>query len=119
MYSFGPFLPHPDTPLAGEKPPVPEEVLKTLAVARIADPVKSRLVVATAFETLYQPALRAGLISGANSLMLILTPDKYRKQYQIYPGRPHAGESISQQIKKTLDILRDLGRAPTDLGLDF
>ncbi len=107
MYSFGPVLPDgPPTSL----------VLKTLAVARIVDPM-AKILVTTGFETLDPAARRLGLLAGGNSVMLNVTPLKYRKLYGIYPDRAHVEEEIGDQIKETLDLLRSLGRAPTDLGI--
>ncbi|MBF0500840.1 MAG: [FeFe] hydrogenase H-cluster radical SAM maturase HydE [Candidatus Riflebacteria bacterium] len=116
MYSFGPLIPHPATPLAKAVSPSSAEVRKVLAVCRIADPRESRLVVTTAFETLDETAREQGLTSGANSVMMNVTPDAVRPSYELYPDRAHARESISGQIDVTLNLLGRLGRAPTDLG---
>lgn len=116
MYSFGPFLPHPGTPL-GKVPPVYEiEMLKVIAVARLLDPKEARILVTTAFETLSSDARRKGLMAGANSVMLNITPVNYREHYAIYPNRVYAHETIREQIDQTLALLKSLGRAPTDLG---
>jgi len=117
MYTFGPFLPHPETPLAKASPPLEKEVLKVLAVARIADARNAKIVVTTGFETLHEKAREDGLMAGANSVMLNVTPGQFRKDYEIYPGRAHAEENLQEQIKTTLRILMNLGRAPTDLGV--
>jgi len=108
MYTFGPVLPD------GHKTDL---VLKVLAVSRIIDPENAKIVVTTGFETLNKNARRLGLLAGANSVMLNVTPLKYRKLYDIYPNRAHAEERIEDQIKETLKLLYDLGRAPTDLGI--
>jgi biotin synthase len=108
MYSFGPVLPEgPKTDL----------VLKTLAVSRLVDPKNAKILVTTGFETLDKNARRLGLLAGANSVMLNVTPLKYRQLYNIYPNRAHEAETIEEQIKTTLELLYSLGRAPTDLGL--
>jgi len=119
MYSFGPFLPHPDTPLGKASPPLTKEVLKTLAVSRIADPVNAKILVTTGFETLDKKARELGLMAGANSVMLNVTPDKLKKDYAIYPNRAHQDENLREQIDTTLSMLRGLGRAPTDLGTTY
>ncbi len=108
MYSFGPVL--PDGPKT-------ELVLKTLAVSRLVDPQNAKIVVTTGFETLDPQARRLGLLAGANSVMLNVTPLKYRQLYEIYPKRAHVEEPIEAQIKATLELLYSLGRAPTDLGV--
>ncbi len=117
MYTFGPFLPHPNTPLGKNPAPDIKTVLKTLAVARIAGQEEAKIVVTTGFETLYQNARQEGLVAGANSVMLNVTPEKYSQHYLIYPNRAHSNEALQGQIEETLKILRDLGRAPTDLGI--
>ncbi|MDD4152863.1 MAG: [FeFe] hydrogenase H-cluster radical SAM maturase HydE, partial [bacterium] len=117
MYSFGPFIPHPGTPLANSHSPAAVEVLKALAVARIADARNAKIVVTTSFETLEKDARRQGLSAGANSVMISLTPDALRREYTLYPDRAHLNESLENQISDLLNILSDLGRAPTDIGV--
>ena len=108
MYSFGPVLP---------SGPATDLVLKVLAVSRLVDPKNAKIVVTTGFETLDPEARRKGLLAGANSVMLNVTPQKYRDLYAIYPNRAHNTETIEDQIKSTLELLYSLGRAPTDLGV--
>ncbi len=115
MFSFGPFIPHPNSPLSGKISPQEAEVIKVLALARIIDNSHAKILVTTALETLSPTAVRTALLSGANSLMLNVTPMEYRPFYAIYPNRAHQSEDISLQIEGTLKLLRSLGRAPTDL----
>jgi len=116
MYSFGPFLPAPGTNLERSKKPYDCMVLKTIAVTRIADAQNAKILVTTGFETLSKKARQQGLMSGANSVMINLTPVLYKKDYAIYPNRAHRDEDLSRQIEDTLKLLKDLGRAPTDLS---
>ena len=117
MYSFGPFLPHPKTPLGNLKSPAEELVLKTLALIRLIDSERAKILVTTALET-YSPAARKrGLLSGANSLMLNATVVEYQKLYEIYPNKVYNKELINKQINQTIALLKSLGRAPTDLGV--
>ena len=108
MYSFGPVIPSDVRS---------ETVLKVLAVSRIVDPINAKILVTTGFETLDPDARKLGLLAGANSVMLNVTPEKYSSLYTIYPDRAHGNESIPEQIETTLALLKDLGRAPTDLGI--
>jgi len=117
MFSFGPFVPHPETPLAMSPISSEEEILKTLAIARFIDQEKAKILITTAFETICPSACKKGLLAGANSVMLNVTPDKYRKLYSIYPDRAHQDEPIQTQIDQTIGTLKSLGRAPTDLGV--
>jgi biotin synthase len=117
MFSFGPFIPHSQTPLSGWRPPPIDEALDTIARARIMYP-KARILVTTAIETLdKKEGLKNGLLSGGNSLMINVTSRKYRKLYNIYPDRAGASSESRARINFCLKLLRSLGRAPTDLGL--
>jgi biotin synthase len=116
MASFGPFIPHPQTPLAHIVAPEKDKMLQVLTLMRFYDPENAKILVTTAFETLDANARKEGLLAGANSVMINVTPLPYRKYYSIYPNRAHADKDISTQINETLAILRSLGRAPTDLG---
>lgn len=117
MFSFGPFIPHPQTPLADVKSPSVEAVLDAIAEARLASP-EAQILVNTSFETLDRDnAVRLGLMAGANSLMINVTPQKYRKLYDIYPNRAGIELDITERINSVVNLLHSIGRAPTDLGL--
>ncbi|MCM8799651.1 MAG: [FeFe] hydrogenase H-cluster radical SAM maturase HydE [Candidatus Omnitrophica bacterium] len=117
MFSFGPFIPHHHTPLAEATPPTLELALDTIARTRIMYP-ESRILVTTSLETLDKKnGLREGLLSGANSLMINITPEEYRKDYEIYPGRAGIELSLKERINSVIELLNSLGRAPTDLGI--
>jgi biotin synthase len=117
MFSFGPFLPSPGTPLAGLKPINEREMLKVIAGARFVEPTEARVLITTAFETLSKDARRKGLLAGGNSVMLNVTPLAYREKYAIYPDRAYKNELIQTQIDETIALLGSLGRSPTDLGV--
>lgn len=115
MYSFGPLIPHPETPIAKTKKIPLGLALKTIALSRLADP-KAKILATTALETLDRDGKRKGLLAGANSLMINVTPEKYRADYEIYPNKAGNDKEIQDSIRETLDLLYSLGRAPTDLG---
>jgi biotin synthase len=117
MFSFGPFIPHPDTLLANTPLVSTETVLNIIANARILNP-KAQILVNTSFETLdRENALRLGLMAGANSLMINVTPRKYQRLYDIYPERAGIEDNVEKRIENIIQLLRSIGRAPTDLGL--
>ena len=116
MYSFGPFLPHPNTPLEDVNPVREVDVLKVLSASRLIDPDTAKILITTAFETLSPDARKKGLLAGGNSVMLNVTPVEFREKYSIYPNRVYQHELIQKQIEETVSLLRALGRAPTDLG---
>jgi Biotin synthase and related enzymes len=112
MFSFGPFIPHPSTPLADTDSPTLEQALNTIARTRIMNP-ESKILVTTSLETLdKENGARLGLMSGGNSLMINLTPEKYRKLYEIYPGRAGTDIEAKERVKQVVDLLQEIGRAP-------
>jgi len=117
MLSMGPFLPHPATPLARHPKPAVDQVVQALAVARFVLPRQAKILVTTGLETLDPAARRKALMAGANSVMLNVTPVEKRALYEIYPGRAHQADPIAGQINETIELLRGIGRAPTDLSV--
>ena len=96
MVSTGPFIPSPDTPLStgSDVYSDAELQLKVNAVLRLVMK-SSRIPVVTALETQSgTEGRRRALRSGANSLMINLTPERYRALYSIYPDKFHDDESI-------------------------
>lgn len=117
MFSFGPLIPAAGTPLSDVPAPDVNLVIDTIARTRILCP-ESRILVTTATETLdKQNAAQNALLAGANSVMINVTPEKYHSLYYLYPERAGLGEDIPTRIAKTIDLLKSLGRAPSDLGL--
>jgi len=116
MYSFGPLIPAGGTPLENLKPVDEDVVLKTISISRFVDR-NSKILVTSALETLGKDAKKRGLLAGANSLMINVTPKHYKKLYELYRGRPDRDKKIEENIKETVDLLYSLGRAPTDLGV--
>ncbi|MFH1654191.1 MAG: radical SAM protein [Pseudomonadota bacterium] len=116
MYSFGPLIPAPTTPFENTKSPNPEMIIEHLARTRMMKE-DSNIVVTTALETLDPKARKKALLSGANSLMLNVTPEKYKKLYSIYPKKYGYDKDLKIQIDETINLLHELGRAPTDLSL--
>lgn len=117
MFSCGPFIPHPDTPLAAAPAPAWDTALDTIARIRIMNP-ESRILVTTALETLNKAdGLKQGLLSGGNSLMVNITPAQYQPLYAIYPERAGAEGDEKERIDTLLKLLYEIGRAPVDIGL--
>ena len=98
MIGVGPYLRHPDTPLAdrdkwpdaaeGQQVPATEEMTyKVIALARLACP-RANIPATTALATLNRRDGRElGLMRGANVVMPNLTPPQYRAMYEIYPAK--------------------------------
>ena len=115
MFSFGPLIPTKDTPLSQENKIEKDLMLKIIAATRILAP-DSNILVTTALETLDDKAKREGLLAGANSLMLNITPQKFKELYTIYDNRVGVTNDLKKEIDETIELLSSLGRAPTDIG---
>jgi len=116
MYSFGPLIPTKGTPLENEKMPTVEDVLKVTAVARLND-ANANILVTTALETMSKEARKEGMMAGANSMMINLTPSGCKAMYSIYDDRAGVEDEVSSAIGEAVDLLTSLGRAPTDIGI--
>ncbi|MCL5261637.1 MAG: [FeFe] hydrogenase H-cluster radical SAM maturase HydE [Gammaproteobacteria bacterium] len=116
MYSFGPLIPSSNTPFAKVAKVNPDLVLKAMALTRFVAP-DSNILVTTALETLDPSAKRGALLAGANSMMINVTPMQYRRLYGIYDNRIDADREVDKSVQETVELLYNLGRAPTDIGV--
>ena len=93
MAGIGPFIPHPQTPLAHEKPDGHFELsLKMMALMRLLLP-DINIPATTAMETLHPRGRLLALECGANVVMPNVTEGDYRKKYELYPGKICTGDS--------------------------
>ena len=97
MIGMGPFIPHPDTPLADE-PMDPEERLlrglKMIAVTRL-HLHDVNIAAATALQALAPDGRERGVLAGANVMMPNVTDAEHRRLYQLYANKPCLNESSS------------------------
>jgi biotin synthase len=105
MIGIGPFLPHPQTPLAKERAGRVEDTLRVLAVTRLLTR-DANLPATTATGILDGRGRRAALHCGANVIMPDMTPETYRRHYEIYPGRTER----KADLKEIKDLILSLGR---------
>lgn len=108
MAGIGPFLPHPDTPLREGTAGSPELTRRCVALARLLLPT-ANLPATTAL------ALRGDngqvFSGGANVVMRKITPNCYKKQYEIYPANL-PDTDIPAQRQQLEEQIRSLGRVP-------
>ena len=109
MAGIGPFIPHPDTPLASYPPGNVTMTLKALAIARLALPY-ANLPVTTALSTLRQDGRELALSCGGNVIMPNITPAKYRKLYEIYPDSASLKDPEDGGIRGIIGMLEAMGR---------
>jgi len=86
MIGLGPYISHPDTPLAGCANGTMDMVLKVTAIARIVTR-NAHMPATTASGTIDPEGRQKALQCGANVLMPNLTPRQYREHYLIYPDK--------------------------------
>ncbi|WP_027717495.1 [FeFe] hydrogenase H-cluster radical SAM maturase HydE [Desulfovirgula thermocuniculi] len=110
MAGIGPFIPHPQTPLAGEAGGSLDLTLKTLAVTRLLLPL-AHLPATTALGTIHPQGRRLGLCYGGNVIMPDITPLPYRRHYQIYPGKAGVDQEIETNVASIRDLIASLGRS--------
>lgn len=104
MAGIGPFIPHPETPLAGEPGGSLHLALRTMAIMRLLLP-DINIPATTAMESLHPDGRMMALLGGANVVMPNVTEGEYRKLYELYPGKicvndtpVHCRSCISRKI---------------------
>lgn len=98
MVGIGPFVPHHDTRFAREKAGSVELTLFLLSVIRILLP-KVLLPATTALGTMDPQGREKGLQAGANVVMPNLSPQKNRKQYELYDNKICTGEEAAECLE--------------------
>jgi biotin synthase len=109
MLGIGPFIAHPDTPLARYPNGDPELVFKVLAIARLVTRT-TNIPATTALGTIDPRHRIKALMVGANVVMPDFTPDRYKKYYDIYPGKNRTECPASLFLEQLDRELTPLGR---------
>lgn len=103
MVGIGPFVPTQDTPWATYQSGKVDLTLRMIALTRII--LRNVFIPATtALATLEPEGQKYALEAGANTIMLIATPEKYRSNYKIYDSK------LVVDMPMALDLVRELGR---------
>ena len=110
MVGMGPFICHPETPLAGNADGEFEMSLKMIAVTRIV--CKDIFISATtALQTLNRfNGRELALQAGANLLMPNITPMRYRELYQLYPNKVCIYENPYDCANCVKSVIKSVGR---------
>lgn len=95
MVGIGPFIPHHDTPFAGEKAGTMEETLRLLSILRLLQPMVL-LPATTALGTIDPTGREKGILAGANVVMPNLSPVVVREKYQLYDHKICTGEEAAE-----------------------
>ncbi len=86
MAGIGPFIPHPQTPLASETGGNLDLALRAMAIMRLLLP-DINIPATTAMESLHPRGRIMALQAGANVVMPNVTEGEYRRLYELYPGK--------------------------------
>lgn len=99
MIGIGPFIAHPDTPLAGLANAYADDTdmfFAAVAALRIVNP-RAHIPATTAFDAIFPHAGRDLVLQrGANVFMPNATPGRFRKNYLLYPDKPCVDEDDHQ-----------------------
>jgi len=110
MIGIGPFIPHRDTPFAGEKAGSVQDTLHLLAIIRLMLP-SVLLPATTALGTLDPHGREKGLQAGANVIMPNLSPANVREKYLLYDGKLCTGDEAAESV-------RDMKRRIASVGYE-
>lgn len=115
MIGIGPFIPHSETPLAGNSGGTVDLTLKMVALTRLMVP-KALLPSTTALGTLDSLGREKAIKAGANVVMPNLSPTNVREKYEIYENKictgdeaAHCRQCIENRINSTGSYV-DMGR---------
>lgn len=108
MLGIGPFIAHPDTPLAGIGQDDLDLTLRVIAVARLLTR-NTNIPATTALAAINPRGRILALQAGANVVMPDFTPEIYKSRYEIYPGRADAG-SAQDIITCLAEEIQTIGR---------
>lgn len=123
MIGIGPYIPHPHTLLGSWQPAVQIDPLeqvpntetmtyKVIALSRLVCP-EANIPSTTALATINPRSGREqGLQRGANVIMPNCTPVKYRRLYEIYPGKACVDEIAEDYGEYVLERIASIGRTP-------
>jgi len=122
MIGVGPYLVHPGTPLvdpdrclpAGDQQVPNSELMthKVVALARLVCP-RTNIPGTSALATVGgEEGRELSLLRGANVIMPNITPTRYRKLYEVYPGKADDGSDDEAFRDGLTARIRALGRRP-------
>lgn len=112
MIAAGPFIPHPQTPLANESIGSIPLSHRVTALLRILNPGVN-IPSTSALSALNPESQGEALLRGCNVLMPSLTPEEHRSKYTIYPGKNENHATATASLAAAKDMIRSLGLTPS------
>jgi len=93
--TYGPYIPHHETPLAGQKAGTLEMTLLMIAFIRLTLPY-ALIPATTAFCTISPLGREKGMMAGANVAMPNLSPKEVREKYLLYDDKICTGYEAAE-----------------------
>ena len=116
MVGIGPFIPHHDTPFAGEEAGSVELTLYLLALVRLMLPCVL-LPATTALGTASENGTMKGILAGANVVMPNLSPQNVRGKYLLYDNKRNTGLEAGESLALLKEAVSTIGyEVVTDRG---
>jgi len=112
MIAVGPFIPHPQTPLAHVMPGSIALSHRVTAILRILNP-QANIPATSALSALEPESQRLALTRGCNVIMPSMTPEDHRADYTIYPGKNASNIDVTDSLTRAKNIIRSLGLVPS------
>lgn len=108
MVGMGPFIPHHDTPFAGERTGSAELTVYLLAIVRLLLP-SVLLPATTALGTIDDNGREEGVRAGCNVVMPNLSPLSVRKKYMLYDNKISTGDEAAEAISSLSRRMETIG----------
>ena len=112
MIAVGPFVPNPDTPLAGCAPGSVLLSNRMTALLRILNP-EANIPATSALDALRPESRSEALSKGCNVLMPSMTPADHRGDYIIYPGKNAGSMDGGPSLAPTRQAIEASGFVPS------
>jgi len=112
MIAAGPFIPHPQTPLANDDTGSIALSLRVTALLRILNPY-ANIPATSALSALNDISQGEALLRGCNVLMPSMTPEEHRSDYNIYPGKNRTHATAAASLGAAKKMIRSLGLVPS------
>lgn len=108
MVGIGPFIPHHDTPFAGEPAGTLELTRFLLGLIRLLLP-KVLLPATTALGTIAPGGRELGILAGANVIMPNLSPSDVRENYSLYDNKLCTGAETAEARQELEARMHSIG----------
>lgn len=125
MIGLGPYLEHKDTPMGKkiineytESQRKEVDQLKADVTINMYDLIRLQcpyvnIAATTALDTLHAGYKKRALTGGANVVMPIITPKKFRNGYQLYEGKKEVDMDHIQTHKMMMELMKSIGKEAT------